>query len=323
MEPKRSPIHVMKNLRRCSLFCFGVLALVGSFSLSGCSVCDGASQTEDEVQCAGNILEEEEEKQKQEEQEVVPLPPKNILDLLDNPKNITHPEFIDIPGEGFSIFKTEVTNEQFASFLREKRVEASETADGQTNDCHLEKNKTALCYDFEGEGVPALKNAGGAKIAKKGYVIARSQVNHPVTYVSWYAAKAYCNAKGWELPTESQWQTAAGTGTFPWGNQNPTCARANFDNTNNMGGGASCNSQPVSVESNVDGITATGIYGMAGNVAEWTLTVVPEDNKEEDRKFRVLKGGGWESRAKELENVANTKQLPIVTWYDIGFRCVK
>lgn len=33
--------------------------------------------------------------------------------------------------------------------------------------------------------------------------------NQPVTYVSWFAARAFCAAKGGHLPTESQWEFAA------------------------------------------------------------------------------------------------------------------
>jgi formylglycine-generating enzyme required for sulfatase activity len=34
--------------------------------------------------------------------------------------------------------------------------------------------------------------------------------HHPVTRVSWFAARAYCNAHGGELPTTDQWEYAAG-----------------------------------------------------------------------------------------------------------------
>jgi formylglycine-generating enzyme required for sulfatase activity len=38
---------------------------------------------------------------------------------------------------------------------------------------------------------------------------ARSERTQPVTHVSWFAAKAYCAARGARLPTEREWELAA------------------------------------------------------------------------------------------------------------------
>lgn len=69
------------------------------------------------------------------------------------------------------------------------------------------------------------------------YVLPRGKDQHPVIWVNWYDAQAFCEwfsqRSGYsiQLPSEAEWEKAArGTDgrTYPWGNDAPSIERANY-----------------------------------------------------------------------------------------------
>ena len=93
--------------------------------------------------------------------------------------------------------------------------------------------------------------------------------DHPVTDITWYEADAYATFRGKRLATIFEWEKAArngflppaGVSAMPWGVFYPGDVlegRANF------GTGT------LPTTSNEFGMSAFGVYNMAGNVAEWT-----------------------------------------------------
>ena len=91
-----------------------------------------------------------------------------------------------------------------------------------------------------------------------------AKLNHPVVFVSWDDAQAFCKWAGLFLPTEQQWEKAArgiDGRKYPWGNDSPTADLCNFNN--HVG-----DTTLVGVYS-PQGDSPYGIVDMAGNVWEW------------------------------------------------------
>ena len=130
----------------------------------------------------------------------------------------------------------------------------------------------------------------------------------PVIHVSWHEAEAFCRWAGRRLPSEAEWELAAGTPDkrpFPWGDAPPDVRHANLD------GRAG---DPVDVAANPEGDSAYGCRQMIGNVWEWTASdfapypgFAVDPYKEYSAPWfatphKVLRGGCWATRGRLLRN---------------------
>ncbi len=92
----------------------------------------------------------------------------------------------------------------------------------------------------------------------------------PVVFATWLAADRYCRWAGKHLPTEAEFFRAMqgdnASRTYPWGNDAPTCARANVAAGTNR---APCVGRPLPAASLDTGATPEGVFHLYGNVDEW------------------------------------------------------
>ena len=153
----------------------------------------------------------------------------------------------------------------------------------------------------------------------KGNMYPRGKANHPVVNVSWFAAKAYAEWVGKELPTEAQWEKAA-RGTliakkYPWGNAGPR-KRANY---NRYTPRTSFRNPPTKAVGSYAPNTY-GLYDMAGNVGEWCLERLDVDDIH--GRYHRMRGGSWFDGVKGIQ-VARRSQHPVNdSMGTLGFRCV-
>jgi iron(II)-dependent oxidoreductase len=130
--------------------------------------------------------------------------------------------------------------------------------------------------------------------------------HRPVLHVNWYEAQAYCRWAGRRLPSEAEWEAAAGgpERRFPWGDSPPSAERANLD-----GLALGC----ADVAACAAGDSPYGCRQMVGNVWEWTaddFLPYPGFAAGPYRDYsapwfgthKVLRGGCWVTRGRLPRN---------------------
>jgi formylglycine-generating enzyme len=154
--------------------------------------------------------------------------------------------------------------------------------------------------------------------------------DHPMTYVSWFGARGYCEYNDYRLPTELEWEKAA-RGTdgrpFPWGdeiernNANFYASRDPFEDMSAYGSWTTpvgfFNGQEYAGYQTLDSASPFGLYDMSGNVWQWTANVY------EGMHYRFMRGGSKDTYDMDLRLWVRNNATPTYFSPDVGFRCVR
>lgn len=211
--------------------------------------------------------------------------------------------------DAFLIDKYEVTNAQFQKFLQAN-------PQWQKNRINRKYHDGWYLKDWSGMNYP------------------QGKANHPVVYISWYAAAAYAQWTGKRLPTEAEWEKAARGGLpfrrYPGGNDiTDDDANGIYTGGRDIWNGTS----PVGSFPPND----YGLFDMAGNVWEWCLDWYRDDfyatspyknptgpnSRTQNVLQRVVRGGSWTELSPELRCACRGYFIPLITTNDLGFRCVQ
>lgn len=232
----------------------------------------------------------------------------------------------EIVVSSFLMDRFPITNQEFAEFIRDPS-----STDWKQQTIYKKYDVPYYLCEFRGSNPP------------------EDKWDHPVVWVNWFAAVAFCNWRsrrhrkeevyqfvsdaqvdadfslnGWRLPTEAEWEYAARCGLDtdqPWeGDLNPTIANygKHYVGTTSVGR---------------FGFNAFGLADLLGNVKEWCHDVYDQEaykkkNRSNPRgpkrgKVRAFRGGSWMDPPEFLRFARRGKLPPQNTNPDFGFRCVR
>jgi formylglycine-generating enzyme len=240
----------------------------------------------------------------------------------------------------YQMMVTDVTNEQYAQYLNEALAAGDvRLADGpqgrQVVGYYPGDTFRGVKHELQiGAGdwlhVPLYDSGLRITVEEQGFTARSGYKNHPMTLVTWFGAKAYCEFYGWRLPSELEWEKAArGTDgqAYPWGNE-IVAENANYYSSHdvfekifgNLGDTTPVgfyNGQTYGEYATLNSPSPYGLYDMAGNVWQWAADIF------EGTHYRSLRGGSKADYEYNLRVWTRNSAGPDYASPNVGFRCAR
>ncbi|MBN1147417.1 MAG: SUMF1/EgtB/PvdO family nonheme iron enzyme [Anaerolineales bacterium] len=236
----------------------------------------------------------------------------------------------------YEIMITDVTTVQYADFLNQALADGYVKFDGQQivgyypgDVFHGVKHEEPI---EAGDWIFIPLDDPSQRIRFDGttFTVQPGYENHPMTMVSWFGARGYCEYNGWRLPTEMEWEKAgrgADTRPFPWGdeiqreNANFYASRDPYEDMLSFGSRTTpvgfYNGKTYNGYTTLDSASPYGLYDMAGNVWQWVGDVY------EGMHYRILRGGSKDTYDMDLRLWVRNNATPTYFSPGVGFRCAR
>ena len=223
--------------------------------------------------------------------------------------------YINDPGVGFGtegfngyMSKYETTNSQYCQYLNAAKAANQITV---YNNIVYATSDTSHTQPYFINSQITYSGSTFSVCSRDGY----SMTNHPVAYISWYGAMAFCNYYGYRLPTEWEWQAVADyDGSYAYGcGTTISQSMANYQFANPLG----LMDRPWTTPVGYYPAYGYGMCDMAGNVWELTSSLWYPGGS-----YLIFRGGSWYTS--QSCSVSEWYFIPQDGMYfDIGFRACR
>jgi len=188
--------------------------------------------------------------------------------------------------------------------------------------------ETALCLDrteVTTEAYAACVAAGRCSAPLRGGSCTYERAGaskRPINCVGFLQAETFCKVAGKRLPTETEWERAAGPTTYPWGDEPPGKDVCWDGAENALGHGNRHDSCDVGT---FDGdVSADGVRDLGGNLTEWTVPVGRATARNLDQ-LAPRRGGTWGTKSGPFLLRTTSRRVGDYDAYHsgifTGFRC--